>query len=261
MPPAGENSPAPAPLYQTDLAQTPLPEILVTIHRYKVPGMVECRNGDELKRIYLDRGRLIFASTNQISESLGDMLLAEGRITREQYDESVQRLKQTKKRHGVTMVEMRIIAADELFAAVQRQIQQIVWSMFEWGAGSASFTPGRYKNLEFVKIDLSVPEAVMRGVCRMPDARLATTRLGTKTTLYGRSDQAVQDVVLSPDEQSLLDSIDGRRGLYELVQHPPLSAGDNARALYGFLALKLIVPVLPQRVKVQVQTPGGQAGK
>jgi hypothetical protein len=27
-----------SPLYRTDLAQTPLPEILVTIHRYGVPG-------------------------------------------------------------------------------------------------------------------------------------------------------------------------------------------------------------------------------
>jgi hypothetical protein len=258
---ASENSPAPTPLYQTDLAQTPLPEILVTIHRYKVPGIVECQRGDELKRIYLDRGRIIFASTNQLSESLGDMLLAEGRITREQYDKSVRQLKQTKKRHGVTLVEMRVITADELFAAVQRQIQQIVWSMFEWSSGTAGFTPGRDKNLEFVKIDLSVPEAVMRGVRRMPDARLATSRLGTKTTLYGRTDHPVEELVMTADEQQLLDSIDGRRGLYELVQKPPLAAGDNARVLYGFLVLKLIVPVLPQRVKVQVQTPGGQTGK
>src|SRR5512141_723324 len=114
MPP-GENSPSPAPLYQTDLAQTPLAEILVTIHRYKVPGLVECRNEDQVKRIYLDKGRIIFATTNQLSESLGDMLLAEGRITRPQYDESVQRLKLTGKRHGTTMVEMRIISAEELF--------------------------------------------------------------------------------------------------------------------------------------------------
>src|SRR5512140_1949793 len=151
MAPAGDDSSsssaASGPLYRTELAQTPLPEILLTIHRYKVPGVVECRREGEVKKIYLDRGRIVFASTNQLSESLGDMLLAEGRITREQYDESVRQLKQTKKRHGVTLVEMRVITAEELFAAVQRQIQQIVWSMFEWSSGTAGFTPGRDKNL------------------------------------------------------------------------------------------------------------------
>ncbi len=257
----GENSPAPAPLYQTDLAQTPIPEILVTIHRYKVPGVVECRRDDQVKRIYLDRGRIIFASTNQLSESLGDMLLAEGRITREQYDESVQRLRKTGKRHGVTMIEMRIIAPVDLFAAVQRQIRAIIWSLFEWTSGTATFTPGRDKNLEFVKIDLSVPEAVMLGMRRMPDARYVTARLGTKATLYARTDKPVEEVELGDEEQFLLDSVDGKRALYELVQVPPLSAADNARILYGFATLKLIEPVEPKRVKVQVQTPGGQAGQ
>src|SRR5436305_14836812 len=88
------------PLYQSDLAQTPLPEILVTIHRYKAPGVVECRRGDVVKRIFLDRGQIIFAATNQLSESLGDKLLNAGRLTLEQYDASLVRARETGKRHG-----------------------------------------------------------------------------------------------------------------------------------------------------------------
>jgi hypothetical protein len=256
---AGENSPSSAPLYQTDLAQTPLAEILVTIHRYKVPGVVECRRGEEVKRIFLDRGRIIFASTNQISESLGDMLLNEGRITREQYDESIRRVKETRKRHGVTLVEMRLLAADELFLAVQRQIFEIIWSLFTWTTGSATFTPGRDKNLEFVKIDMSVPYAIIHGVRRMPDARAVTARLGTKATLFTRTDRSLDDLGLDEDERRLFDSVDGRSALYELVQQPPLTAGENARLLYAFAALQLIAPVQATNVRIQVQTSGGKA--
>jgi len=68
-----------APLYQTEIAQTPLAEVLVKIHRYRAPGRVDCKRGDEVKRIYLDHGQIIFATTNQIGESLGDKLLREGR--------------------------------------------------------------------------------------------------------------------------------------------------------------------------------------
>ena len=60
----------------------PLAEVLVKIHRYRAPGRVDCRRGDEVKRIYLDHGQIIFATTNQLAESLGDKLLREGRITR-----------------------------------------------------------------------------------------------------------------------------------------------------------------------------------
>ena len=102
-------TPEPAsPLYQTDIAQTPLPEVLVKIHKYRAPGRLDCRRGEEVKRIYLERGDIIFATTNQIAESLGDMLLRTGHISREQYDESLLRVRQTGKRHGTVLVEMRV---------------------------------------------------------------------------------------------------------------------------------------------------------
>ena len=66
-----------SPLYSTDIAQTPLPEVLVKIHRYRAPGRLDCRRGEERKRIYLERGAIIFATTNLLQESLGDTLLRE----------------------------------------------------------------------------------------------------------------------------------------------------------------------------------------
>ncbi|MEA2415638.1 MAG: hypothetical protein QOI58_2295, partial [Thermoanaerobaculia bacterium] len=78
----------------------PLAEVLVKIHRYRAPGRVDCKRGDEIKRIYLDHGQIVFATTNQLAESLGDKLLREGRITRRQYEESVARARETGSRHG-----------------------------------------------------------------------------------------------------------------------------------------------------------------
>lgn len=51
-----------SPLYRTDLAQTPLPEILVTIHRYGVPGRLECRHGDDAEVLFIDGGQIVSAS-------------------------------------------------------------------------------------------------------------------------------------------------------------------------------------------------------
>ena len=58
-----------APLYQTDLAQTPLPEILVKIHRYKASGRVECTRGDVIKRVDLEDGA-IFVEDESIESLL-----------------------------------------------------------------------------------------------------------------------------------------------------------------------------------------------
>lgn len=241
-----------APLYHTDLAQTPLPDLLVKVHRYKVPGRIECRRGDVLKRVYLDHGSIIFATTNQIAESLGDRLLNEGRITRDQYDESLRRVRESGKRHGVTLVEMALLSADELFAAVRDQIEEIVWSIFSWDSASVTFTPGREKHLEFVKVDIAVPQAIMRGVRRMPDARGLLARMGNRTTLFERTKGAIEGLTVAADEEALLGAANGKTPLPDLVNTPPNRPADNARILYGLFALGLIAP--KDRVKVRVKS-------
>jgi len=245
-----------APLYQTDLAQTPLPEILVKIHRYRAPGRVECRRDDEVKRVYLEHGQIVYASTNQVSESLGDRLLAQGRITREQYDESLLLARESEQRHGVTLIEMGILSADELFAVVHEQIEAIVWSIFGWTSGTASFTPGRDKHLEFMKVHIPVPQAILRGVRHMPDARTIVTRLGSRTTLYDHAPSKVDPHTLDADELRLYEAADGKLSLGELVALPPLSSGDNARLLYALLVVGMIAPRTPRPVTMKIKTGG-----
>jgi hypothetical protein len=244
------------PLFQSDLAQTPLPEILLTVHRYKAPGMVECKRGGEIKRIYLDRGHIIFATTNQLTESLGDKLLREGKINRQQYDDSVKLLRTTGKRHGVTLVEMKLLTPQELFTAVREQLQEIVWSIFTWDRGTVTFAPGRDRSLEFVKVELSVPHAIMHGVRAMPDPKSLIARLGSKTSVFVQTGTAVEELTLSDDEQHLLDAVDGKKSLYELVNVGSLPPADNARILYALFALQLIA--VRQPLKVQLKTEGGK---
>jgi len=252
---SNEDSPVPAPQYQSDLAQTPLPEILYTLHRYKAPGVLECRRGDETKKIFFDQGHVIFAASRDIADSLGDKLLREGRITREQYDESVRRLKATGKRQGTILAEMKILEPKDLFIAVRDQIQEIVWSVFAWDRGTVAFAPGRDKHLEFVKLQIPIPQAVLQGVRRMPDARALVARLGTRTTLLQQTGARPDGLQLTHDEQRLLDAADGRHMLYDLVNTPPLTPGENARILYAFYALRMLVVRRPSgQIKVQLRT-------
>jgi len=251
-----DQSPTTTPVYQTDIAQTPLPEILVTVHRYRAPGTIECRRGNELKEIFLDRGLIIFAQSNQVRDSLGDKLLREGKITREQYDESVRRLVATGKRQGTILTEMNVLAPDDLFAAVREQILELVWSILNWDAGTVTFTPGRQKEKEFVKSDIAIPQAILQGIRRMPDAKALVARLGTKATIFARTEKPIEELTLDEDERRLLDMVDGKRSLYDLINALPLPAGMNARILYAFVALQLIAAKTPERVKVRIRTEG-----
>jgi len=258
MLPSDDPQPSSAPLYQSDLAHTPLPEILVTVHRYRVPGIIECLRGAELKSVFVEGGEIIFAASNQIRDSLGDKLLHEGKITREQYDESVRQLAATGKRQGTILTEMRVLEPRELFFSLTEQIQGILWSLFAWDSGTVTFRPGREKHLEFLKLQLPVPQAIMNGVRHMPDARMLVSRLGVKTTLFEQTGKNVPGLTLAPDEQRLLDAVDGRRTLFELTQTPPLTAGENARILYALFVVGLIAVKETKQIKVHLKTEGGK---
>ncbi len=244
------------PVYQTEIVNTPLPEILVTVHRYKAPGMIECRRGNEQKEIFLDRGQIIFATSNQVRDSLGDKLLRDGQITQEQYDESVRRLVSSGKRQGTILTEMNVIESEALFAALREQILDVVWSVFAWDAGTVSFTPGRHKQQEFVKVDIPIPQAILQGVRRVLDARPLVTRLGNKTTILVRTNKVVEELTFDADEQRLLDACDGKRALIDLISLGPLSAANNAKILYAFIALQLVTVKSPERIKMNVRTAG-----
>jgi hypothetical protein len=105
-----------------------------------------------------------------------------------------------------------------------------------------------------VKLQIPIPQAVLQGVRLMPDARVLVARLGTRTTVLQRTNSATEDLHLGADEQRLLDAVDGRRLLSELVNTPPLTPGENARILYALFALSLLVVRRPTgQIKVQVK--------
>ncbi len=242
--------------YRGDLSRTPLPEVLATIHRYKVPGVIHCSRGVETKNIFIDGGNIIFATSSNLSDALGLRLLQQGRITREVLDESVRRLQSEGKRQGALLVEMGALGPKELYLAVREQVQAIVWSIFEWEEGKVIFTPGRERSEELIKLNIPTRQAILHGVRRVRDAKMLVTRMGTKATVFNRNPAAdTADLLFPPEAEKLYRLIDGRTSLQELTNIPPLTAAQNARILYGFFALELIMVKSP--IKVQVRTAGG----
>lgn len=245
--------------YRGDLARTPLPEVLATIHRYKVPGVIECSRGVETKNIFIDDGNIIFATSSNLADALGIRLLQQGRITSSALDDSVRRLQSSGKRQGALLVEMGAIEPKELYTAVREQVQSIVWSIFEWEEGRVVFSPGRDRSGELIKLNIPTRQAILHGVRRVRDARMLVSRMGTKATVFHRNPaEDVGDLLFPPEAERLYRHVDGRRSLVELTNTPPLTAVQNARLLYGFFALDLISVKSP--IKVQVKTAGFRHG-
>ena len=244
-------------IFVGDLAVTPLPEMLATIHRNHVPGVLEVQLGEFSKRVFILGGDIIFASSTNRGESLGDSLLASGRLTVAQYRESaLQLLGNPGKRHGQVLVELGMLTEEEMRAAVLEQVQRIVWSLFALAEGLVSFSLGEDRADEVYKLRIATPRAVLHGCKTVADAKRLVSRLGGKGTVYSHPPvpEPLAGCQLETGEEELLELVDGRRTLFELCDQGPFSAGLNARVLYAFNCLGLIKKEkdAPSGIRVQV---------
>jgi hypothetical protein len=246
-------------VYRSDLEKTPLPEILATVNRYGVPGVLEVAQGDVVKRVYLLDGDIIFATSTDRNESLGDFLVSSGEITKEELQQSSDELAASPgARHGEIIVKMGFLDREKLGAAVRRQVQAILWSLFNMTEGQVSFKVGRAKDDEVFKIKVPTARAIVAGCRRIEDPKIITARMGGRGSILKKLPRPphLEKFHLEPDERELLELVDGKRTLYELCENGPASAGANARVLYAFSELQMLTVDPSSSGKILIQVRG-----
>lgn len=250
--------------FKGDLSVTPLPEVLQTVHHYRVPGVLTASHDGVEKKIFIWSGDVIFASSGDRSDSLGDYLLRTGRITQAQFDESIEILLFSggNKRHGEVLADMGILSEASLFEIVVAQVRSIVYSLFDWESGEVSFQVGQYATDELIQLNIPTRQVILAGVKSMKDPKRVVGLLGPSWTIFDASyaPHEIQDVGLAPAEVQYLEKVNGVKTLKELIAMGPGDAVANAKLMYAFFALKLVSRrEMTQRSikKIQWKTAGG----
>ena len=244
--------------YRGELAATPLAEILATIHRYRVPGVVRVSRDGRERRIYLDRGLVVFAATNEREVSLGAYLLRRRILSPEAGREAARRVKEGV-RLGQILLEMGILDEEGLREAVSGQIREILWVAFDWDSGDVVFDVGERRSEETIRIDLSIPEVIVEGIRRAADVRRLVARLGHASTVLEQTPGELLSL-FAVEERAYYELVDGKTALRPLCGKGPGEAAENARILYAFFCLGLLqksASVPPVGKKIRYTTGGG----
>jgi hypothetical protein len=228
--------------YRETLEDTALSEMFSTIYRHKVPGRIEISRDDIVKRIYINEGNVIHATSTDRADRLGAHLYRTGKLTRQQLVETMRRREQSGKRHGQLLIEEGLLSPGELYEAIRSQMEAIVWSVFSWQRGEVTFRIGEFNEPIFIKIHLPMRQVIVRGIKQVPDTKSLVTKLGRKSTVFRPSyaTEDLIDVALDRDEYRLLCLVDGKRCLYDVCTEGPYSTPENARLLYAYRILNLI---------------------
>ncbi len=233
--------------YTGRLEETPLPIMLRKIEMYKVPGVVQLQNGFMIKKLFLKNGKIIFATSNQKQDRLGEFLMKQGVIDQAIFDEATRQLKKSrKKRFGRILVEMGVLTPHQLFLSVLDQIHHIVMSVFEWTEGDVTFVIGEYKDDELIKLNLPIPKAILEGVHFIQNDTYLLQHIGGLSARFEVNPRVrfeIHELGLTESDRKILAYLENHLSVREILhrnEHQPLYV---LQLIYGLHVLERITPL------------------
>ncbi len=221
----------------------PLPDILIGLSRTHKTGVFHLISGPVHKNIYFNEGDMIFATSNQREDRLGDMFVREGLITQQQYDLSSEFMKESGKRHGQAMVEMGYLKPKELFEGVTRAARKIILSMFSFRDCDFMFKEGPLPTEEVITLKLSAANLIFKGIKNVGDLRILKQNIpqdDSTLTFSSNPLDLFQDLGLEQEDRRILSFVDGKRTFREIISEAGGDAFDTIKVLIALLSTRII---------------------
>ncbi len=222
------------------LNETPLPRLLLALHRQRFEGELKLTGQRAEKRFVFAAGSPVLAESNLASETLGMQLVEQGLITRAQYDQVCAEMKNRGSREGVALLALKLITPKDLFQALKDQVRRRLIEAFGWPDGEYALDPEaevgedvqpfRVDPLDLVQAGLEAHWGVDRMLGDLTP-RLAAYPKGTK-----RLPKIAPRLTEDPAEQAALVGIDGTKTLTDIVG----AAMSSTRALARIWVLDAI---------------------
>lgn len=223
---------------QGQLADVGLPEILRYLRESEATGILTVVAGGARKAIYLRGGRVVFATSNLPNDRLGEILLREGKITVEEYEESIRAISKGK-RQGKVLVEMGALKPKDLWAGVQFQVQEIVYSVFEWADGQFHFEESTLPERERITVDLDVRALVLAGLRRVDAAGPVREQFPERALVVENVPSEPGDM-LEAYERHVRGLVDGEASVNDICRESEVGDAETLKVVYALLSTGLI---------------------
>ncbi len=249
-----------------------LPDIFQLIGLQRKTGLLTLTNEKDQESVIVtfEGGMVVMAdsSARRLEDRLGNVLVKQGKITRDRLEEALGVQKQTLQRLGHILANGSAITTKDLRDALQVQISQIVFRVFRWRDGRYHFAPAEsvdYDRENFVPMSTDFilmegirmvdewpiiekkipsfdivfrpvvdPSMIEVGAGAGPDAS-GSERRGAAAIATGR-------IRLAPEEERVFRKVDGVRTVQAIIDGTGAGEFEVCRTLFDFLNRNLVAP-------------------
>src|SRR5687767_7408049 len=225
------------------LREASLPDVLQLLSMGKKTGCLAVTHRNNFGYIYFDKGKISYASIVNRRDRLGDLLTKAGSITQEQLQNAIEaQAKHRDKRIGDLLVDLGFISRDKLHDHVRVQIEEAVYLLFTWNEGTFNFEADVHPERQDLLVSINPESLLLEGARRVDEWSLIEKKIPTFDAVFDADWRklAATDLPLTNEQQTVLQHVDGRRDVTQLIEAAGLVEFDVGKALYGLLTAGLI---------------------
>ena len=223
------------------LVERDFPQLVYILYEKSFTGSLLLTRGGVGKSVTLELGRLVFASSTNPDERLGELLLRRGRISLRDYTEAGKAVGPGK-RLGAVLVERGVLGPKDLVKAVVDQTQEIIYDAFQWTEGRYRLQEGQ-RSAEAITLNISTPDLIVEGVRRIDSCSRIARAVGTFDSPYERApgfEGVVAKMTLTDAQLEILTGLVERRSLGALCDASILPSIEVCRALWAYRVIGLV---------------------
>jgi tetratricopeptide (TPR) repeat protein len=218
------------------LREASLPDVLQLLAMGKKTGCLSVTHKQQFGTIHFERGRISHAAIVNRRDRLGDILVKHGLVSPAALEAVIaDQATQPQRRIGDLLVAAGHIGREQLHEYLKHQIEEAVFLLFTWSQGTFSFEPDVQPDEQEITVSISPESLLLEGARRVDEWSLIEKKIPSFDIVFSldRERLSESDVDVTPELESVIPLIDGRRDVAAIVDDSGLDDFQVGKALFG----------------------------
>jgi hypothetical protein len=235
-------------MLEGEISEINLIERLVELWREQFTGAIRFENDGIIKIVYFKTGDVLSASTNDRADSIDEILMRAGKVSREHVKQALAKRKENETL-GDALLNLGFITRKELTWARRVQVVGVIRSIAAWTVGSftivADYLPKRDEGTLF-----PLPQVLVELIVTDQDRLKVERALEGGSAVYAKAadfDGVFRRLGLNEDADAIVAEVDGVNSAAEVATASGKDAFNVYKLLYALATLRILTPAsIPQ---------------
>ena len=226
-----------------NLKDTSLSAILTGFQRGRGSGTLQIAIGSIFKKIFIKNGDIVFASSDENDEQVGEFLLKKGEITLKEYNKSKSLSAKTGQCMEKVLVKLGGLTPEELSHAIKEQVEEIILGLFAVEEGQFEFHDGPVPeeaetDFHFKAADIAYKGIV--GINNFNQIKRLCPGIDDVLILSSSPQDIFQDITIDDANKKILSYVNGLYSVEMILKFSPLNDFETLKRLCAFFGTGLI---------------------